>query len=51
VARSPASAVSPDIARERDRLAADRAQDGVYEFLFSAPPIKVGSPIDPLAVT
>ncbi len=35
-------------------LAADCAADGVYEFLFSAPPLKVtggvGSPLNPLAV-
>ncbi|MGH7818894.1 MAG: cyclase family protein, partial [Candidatus Binatia bacterium] len=37
-----------------DELAADCARDGVYEFLFSAPPLKVtgavGSPLNPLAV-
>ena len=37
-----------------DALAADCAQDGVWEFLFSAPPLKVvggvGSPLNPLAV-
>jgi len=37
-----------------DRLAADCATDGVYEFLFCAPPLAVsgglGSPINPLAV-
>ncbi len=37
-----------------DELAADCAADGVYEFLFTAPPLKVtgavGSPLNPLAV-
>lgn len=37
-----------------DELAADCAVDGVWEFLFSAPPLKVtggiGSPLNPLAV-
>ncbi len=37
-----------------EELAADCADDGVYEFLFSAPPLKVtngvGSPINPLAI-
>jgi kynurenine formamidase len=37
-----------------DELAADCARDGVWEFLFSAPPLRVtggvGSPINPLAV-
>lgn len=37
-----------------EELAADCAGDGVYEFLFTAPPIKfanaVGSPINPLAI-
>src|SRR5205809_859515 len=37
-----------------DELAADSARDGVWEFLFSAPPLKVaggiGSPLNPLAV-
>jgi hypothetical protein len=37
-----------------DELAADCAADGVCEFLFSAPPLKVtggvGSPLNPLAV-
>jgi kynurenine formamidase len=37
-----------------DELADDCAQDGVYEFLCTAPPIKftnaVGSPINPLAI-
>src|SRR5687768_1912962 len=37
-----------------DELAADCAQDGVYEFFLTAPPIKftaaVGSPINPLAI-
>jgi kynurenine formamidase len=37
-----------------EELAADCADDGVYEFLFAAPPLKVtsgvGSPINPLAV-
>jgi hypothetical protein len=37
-----------------DALAADCAGDGVWEFLFSAPPLKVvggiGSPLNPLAV-
>ena len=37
-----------------DALAADCASDGVWEFLFSAPPLKVtgavGSPLNPLAV-
>jgi kynurenine formamidase len=37
-----------------DGLAEDCARDGVYEFLFSAPPLKVtggvGSPLNPLAV-
>ncbi len=37
-----------------EELAADCARDGVYEFLFSAPPLKVtggvGSPLNPLAV-
>jgi len=37
-----------------DALAADCARDGVWEFLFSAPPLKVsggvGSPLNPLAV-
>jgi kynurenine formamidase len=37
-----------------EELAADCAQDGVYEFFLTAPPIKfakaVGSPINPLAV-
>jgi kynurenine formamidase len=37
-----------------DALAADCANDGVWEFLFSAPPLKVtggvGSPLNPLAV-
>lgn len=37
-----------------ESLAADCAKDGVYEFLFTSPPIKtvggVGSPITPLAI-
>ena len=37
-----------------EALADDCANDGVYEFLFSAPPLPitgaVGSPINPLAV-
>jgi kynurenine formamidase len=37
-----------------DELAIDCARDGVWEFLFSAPPLKVtgavGSPLNPLAV-
>ncbi|MCW0213117.1 MAG: cyclase family protein [Pseudonocardia sp.] len=37
-----------------EELAADCAQDGVYDFFFTAPPIKfvgaVGSPVNPLAV-
>ena len=37
-----------------EELAADCARDGVWEFLFSAPPLKVtggvGSPLNPLAV-
>jgi hypothetical protein len=37
-----------------DALAADCAADGAWEFLFSAPPLKitggVGSPLNPLAV-
>ena len=37
-----------------DELAADCARDGVWEFLFSAPPLKVtggiGSPLNPLGV-
>jgi len=37
-----------------DALAADCARDGVWEFLFTAPPLKVtggiGSPLNPLAV-
>ncbi len=37
-----------------DDLAADCARDGVWEFLFSAPPLRVtggvGSPLNPLAV-
>jgi kynurenine formamidase len=37
-----------------EALAADCAQDGVYEFLFTAPPLNVtgavGSPLNPLAV-
>ncbi len=37
-----------------DELAADCASDGVWEFFFSAPPLKVtggvGSPLNPLAV-
>jgi kynurenine formamidase len=37
-----------------DALAADCARDGVWEFLFSAPPLKVtggvGSPLNPVAV-
>src|SRR3989442_8944152 len=37
-----------------DELAADSARDGVWEVLFSAPPLKVaggiGSPLNPLAV-
>jgi len=37
-----------------EELAADCAEDGVYEFLLTAPPLKVtggiGSPINPLAV-
>jgi kynurenine formamidase len=37
-----------------EELAADCAADGVYEFLFCAPPLKVtngvGSPINPLAI-
>jgi kynurenine formamidase len=37
-----------------DALAADCAADGVYEFLFTAPPLKVtgavGSPLNPLAI-
>jgi kynurenine formamidase len=37
-----------------DELAADCARDGVWEFLFSAPPLRVtggvGSPLNPLAV-
>lgn len=39
---------------ELDELAADCAADGVYEFFFTAPPLKVtgavGSPLNPLAV-
>ena len=37
-----------------DELAADCAADGCWEFLLSAPPLKVtggiGSPINPLAI-
>jgi kynurenine formamidase len=37
-----------------EEIAADCARDGVYEFLFTAPPLKVtggvGSPLNPLAV-
>ena len=37
-----------------EELAADCARDGVYEFFFSAPPLKVtggvGSPLNPLAI-
>ena len=37
-----------------DELAADCADDGVYEFFFTAPPLKVsggvGSPLNPLAI-
>jgi hypothetical protein len=37
-----------------EALATDCAGDGVYEFLFSAPPLPitraVGSPINPIAV-
>ena len=37
-----------------EELAADCAADGVYEFFFCAPPLKVtqgvGSPINPLAI-
>jgi hypothetical protein len=37
-----------------EELAADCADDGVWEFLFCAPPLKVtngvGSPINPLAM-
>lgn len=37
-----------------DELAADCAADGAYDFLFSAPPLKVtgavGSPLNPLAI-
>jgi kynurenine formamidase len=37
-----------------DALAADCASDGVYEFFFAAPPLKVtgavGSPVNPLAI-
>jgi hypothetical protein len=37
-----------------EALAADCADDGVYEFLFTAPPLPitgaVGSPINPLAI-
>jgi len=37
-----------------DALAADCADDGVYEFFFTAPPLKVsggvGSPLNPLAI-
>ena len=37
-----------------EELAADCAQDGVWEFFFTAPPLKVsravGSPINPLAI-
>jgi hypothetical protein len=37
-----------------EELAADCAEDGVYEFFFAGPPIKfakaVGSPINPLAI-
>jgi hypothetical protein len=37
-----------------EALAADCARDGVYEFLFAAPPLPitgaVGSPINPLAI-
>ena len=37
-----------------EELAADCADDGVWEFFFCAPPIKVtkavGSPINPLAI-
>jgi len=37
-----------------DELAEDCARDGIYEFLFCAPPLKitgaVGSPLNPLAV-
>ncbi len=37
-----------------EELSADCAADGVYEFFFSAPPLKVtkgvGSPINPLAI-
>lgn len=37
-----------------DQLAADCAADGVYEFFFTAPPLKVtgavGSPLNPLAI-
>lgn len=37
-----------------DTLAADCAADGVWEFLFTAPPLRVsggiGSPLNPLAI-
>ena len=37
-----------------ETLAADCADDGVYEFLFSGPPLPftraVGSPLNPMAV-
>jgi kynurenine formamidase len=37
-----------------DELAADCARDGVYEFLFVAPPLPitgaVGTPVNPLAI-
>jgi kynurenine formamidase len=37
-----------------EELASDCAEDGVYEFLFSAPPLRVtagvGSPINPVAI-
>ena len=37
-----------------DELAEDCANDGVYEFLFVAPPLKIvngsGSPVNPLAI-
>jgi hypothetical protein len=37
-----------------EALAADCAQDGVYDCLFTAPPLRVtggvGSPLNPLAV-
>jgi hypothetical protein len=37
-----------------DELAEDCARDGVWQFLFTAPPLRVtgavGSPLNPLAV-